>query len=256
MSDIRQIVGDCREAMHDMPSCSFDCIVTDPPYGVTNLSWDQAQTEWVAECRRVLKPSGSMWVFGSLRSLAVLLPALKGWRMAQDVVWEKHNGSSFHADRFRRVHEHAVQLYLDDAPWSGVYRAPQYVLDATARVVRKKARPAHWHGATGAATYVSEDGGPRLMRSVIAVRSEHGRAVHPTQKPIGIIEPLVLSSCPPAGHVLDPFSGSGTVGLVADRHGMAATLVELSAGYAAVASSRLLQDRISRLPPEMRRLID
>ena len=38
------------------------------------------------------------------------------WRYAQDIVWEKHNGSGFHADRFKRVHEHAVQFYRADAP--------------------------------------------------------------------------------------------------------------------------------------------
>ena len=43
--------------------------------------------------------------------------AENGWKYAQDIVWEKHNGSGFHADRFKRVHEHAVQFYRADSPW-------------------------------------------------------------------------------------------------------------------------------------------
>lgn len=252
MMDYR--IGDCREVLRALPDDTFDCIVTDPPYGETNLGWDKRCAGWAVEARRVLKPTGSMWVFGSLRSLMAAGSELTGWHMAQDVVWEKHNGSSFHNVRFRRVHEHAVQFYRDDAPWGGVYRQPQFTMDATPRVVRRKGRPAHWHGARGDSVYVSEDGGPRLMRSVIYVRSEHGRALHPTQKPEGIIEPLLLYSCPPGGAVLDPFGGSGTVGVVAARHDMQATLIDLNPDYKAMAERRLVDDWLKGQPPAVRRL--
>lgn len=236
------IPGDCRAILPTLQPDSFDCIVTDPPYGETNIGWDKRLVGWAADLRRVLKPTGSMWVFGSQRMFMETAGEFAGWKMAQDVIWEKHNGSSFANDRFRRVHEIAVQFYRDDAPWSGVYREPQFTNDATARTVRKKARPAHWHGATGATVYASEDGGPRLMRSVIYARSEHGRAVHPTQKPIEIIEPLLLYSCPPAGTVLDPFAGSGTVGVVAARHNRNAILIELNPEYRTLAADRLRDD--------------
>ena len=48
------------------------------------------------------------------------------------------------------------------------------------------------------------------MRSVIPVRSMHGRAIHPTEKPVGILDPLIAYACPPGGLVVDPFAGSGT----------------------------------------------
>lgn len=241
--------------LKDCPEGAFDCIITDPPYGDTNLGWDRQCAGWAAECRRVLRPSGSMWVFGSMRSFMSSAAEFIGWKLAQDVIWEKHNGSSFANDRFRRVHEIAVQFYRDDAAWGGVYRSPQFTNDATARTVRKKARPAHWHGATGATVYTSEDGGPRLMRSVIYARSEHGRAVHPTQKPIEIIEPLLLYSCPPGGTVLDLFAGSGTTAIAAERHGRHSVMVDLSQDYAALAEKRLLDDRIKRVPAAFRGLL-
>jgi hypothetical protein len=96
----------------------------------------------------------------------------------------------------------AGQFYRSDASWAEVYKNPQFVSDAVKRPVRHKWRPAHWTGDRGGSVYTSEDGGPRLMRSVIYARSEHGRAGHPTQKLLTVIEPLLLYSCSPGGHVL------------------------------------------------------
>jgi len=233
--------GDMREIVASLPDESFDCILTDPPYGETSLKWDRWVDGWPGMVRRLLKPTGSMWCFGSFRMFWDHRPEFDGWRLAQDTIWEKHNGSGFHADRFKRVHEIAIHLYRDDAPWDGVYKNPQYTNDATARAVRRKRRPTHM-GHIEAGHYVSEDGGPRLMRSVIYARSEHGRAEHPTQKPIAIVEPLLLYACPPGGRVLDMFAGSGTTGVVANRHGIDATLIEARAEFVSVSERRVVDD--------------
>lgn len=238
---VQIITGDCRDVLAGFPDASFDCILTDPPYGETSLTWDKWVPGWPAMVQRLLKPTGSMWCFGSSRMFHEHAAEFAGWKFAQDVVWEKHNGSGFHADRFKRVHESAWQFYLKDAPWERIYKAPQYTSDATARTVRRKKRPTHM-GNIEAGAYTSEDGGPRLTRSVIYARSEHGRAVHPTQKPIAIVEPLLLFSCPVGGHVLDLFAGSGTTGVVAERHGMNATLIEGNALFGQVIRERLADD--------------
>jgi site-specific DNA-methyltransferase (adenine-specific) len=205
---VRIITGDCREVMPG--EGPFDMIFADPPYGDTSLEWDKRVFGWQQVALERLRPTGSMWVFGSLRFLLHLgTPA--GFRYAQDIVWEKHNGSSFHADRFKRVHEHAVQFYRADAPWAEVWNDVQTTPDATARTVRRKQRPAHTGRIEGNSSYVSEDGGPRIMRSVIPMRSMHGRAIHPTEKPVPLLEILVRSSCPPDGLVGDFFAGSGSM---------------------------------------------
>lgn len=233
------ILGDCRKALREWDACSFDCIIADPPYQQTSLKWDRWPDGWPAEMRRLLKPTGSMWVFGSLRMFMDRRDEFTGWRMAQDIVWEKHNGSSFHTDRFRRVHEQAVQFYRDDAPWGGVYKGNVTTPDATARTVRRKTRPTQHMGHIKDSAYATEDGGPRIMRSVIAVRSEHGRAVHPTQKPLGIVEPLILNACPDGGLVLDPFLGSGTTAIAAQRLGRSCIGIEAEPAYAALARTRI-----------------
>ena len=204
------LTGDCQELMHG----PFDLVIADPPYGDTSLSWDRKVAGWEAVALRSLKPTGSMWVFGSMRYfLSEGVPA--GFKLAQDIVWEKHNGSGFHADRFKRVHEHIVQFYRADSPWSGVWNEVQKTQDAERKLVkRRKTRPTQM-GAIDAAPFNSLDGGPRLMRSVIEIASCHGYAIHPTQKPLELLDILIRTSCPPNGIVGDFFAGSGSAGVAA-----------------------------------------
>lgn len=237
------VPGDFALAIAEMDDESVDCILTDPPYQETSLQWDRWPPGWPALVRRVLKRSGSMWVFGSQRMFLTRAVEFSGWKMAQDIVWQKHNGSGFHADRFKRVHECAVQFYRDDAPWAEVYKQPQYTSDATARTVRRKRRPPHM-GHIEAGSYASVDGGPRLMRSVIYARSEHGHARHPTQKPVAIVEPLLRYSCPRGGLVFDPFGGSGTTAVVALQQGMSAIICEAKSEFLSVIADRVAENDI------------
>lgn len=226
--------ADCRTVLAFMieRGVKVDVVIADPPYGVTTLPWDQPVEGWLSLIPRILRPHGSLWLFGSMRSLLADAPKFLGsWVLAQDLVWEKHNGSNAARDRFRRVHEHALHLYPKGVSWSSIYKSPVTTPDATAKQVRRKQRPSQW-GALNEGHFVSEDGGPRLMRSVIQVRSCHGYAVHPTQKPVGILAPLVEFSCPPGGTVLDPFAGSGSTLITALTAGRRAIGIELHRPYA------------------------
>jgi len=231
-------VGDCRAVLPTLPAGFADCCIADPPYGDTSLDWDSVCDGWIPHVARALKPAASIWVFGSMRFLAPLFAEMEaeGFRYSQDVVWKKQNGTGFHTDRFRRVHEHAVMFYR--GAWGDVHHETQYTNDARAKVVRRKTRPAHT-GHIDASHYVSEDGGPRMATSVIEVRNEHGRAVHPTQKPIELLLPLIRYSCPPGGVVLDPFAGSGSTEAAAHIEGRSAVLIELDPGRAETARTRL-----------------
>ncbi len=187
--------GDCRDIL---PRLDDAVVVTDPPYGQTSLPWDR----WVWGWLEILR-ARSLWCFGTLRMFmdhAAEFPAA-GWKLSQDLIWEKHNGSGFAADRFKRVHEQPAHFYRGS--WVDIFKAPVTTLDATARTVRRKQRPPHM-GHIGCGSYESVDGGPRLMRSVIRVSSTHGFAEHPTQKPLDILWPLIEYSVPMAGTVVDP----------------------------------------------------
>ena len=231
------LVGDCRTVMPT--HAPFDMIFADPPYGDTSLGWDRRVEGWLAIARQSLTPSGSLWLFGSLRSFLAIAAELRsaGFRYAQEIVWEKQNGSAFHADRFKRVHELIVQFYRSDARWDGIYNDVQTTSDAVARSVRRKMRPPHT-GQIERGYYVSEDGGPRLMRSVIFARNCHGRAIHPTEKPLGLVEILIRTSCPPGGLIGDWFAGSGVAGEAARATGRRYLGCEIDAALPARAHAR------------------
>lgn len=227
-------LGDCRDLLPQLALASVDVVIADPAYGETELDWDVPVSNWLA----LVEPVGYVWCFGSLRMFMAQAAAFGRWRLSQDLVWEKHNGSSSAADRFRRVHEQVALFYR--GRWSDHYHQTPTTPDATARTVRRKERPPHW-GRIGEGRYVSEDGGPRLERSVLYVRSEHGRAVHPTQKPLGLLLPLIEYACPPGGLVLDPFAGAGSTLLAARLLGRRAIGIELQEHSCADTVRRLAQ---------------
>lgn len=222
--------GDCLEILPTLPR--VDVVITDPPYGDTSLEWDTLQDQWAQ-----LIPADTFWCWGSFRYfLAARFP---DWKLAQEVVWEKHNGSGFRADRFRRVHEICAQFYKGD--WSAVYHETPRVPcdpDVPKQTVKRKDTPKHMHGRR--ASYEWENGHPRLMRSVIYARSMHRRALHPTQKPVEVLLPLVEASCPPGGTVLDPFMGSGSTGEACKMLGRNFIGIEKDPKYFAIACERLL----------------
>lgn len=213
-----------------------DLVVADPPYGETTLAWDRWPDGWPAV---LAQHARSMWSFGSMRMFLDRRDEFDAWKLSQDIVWEKHNGSGLHADRFKRVHEHAVHWYR--GPWSEIHHETPTTADATARAVRRKAKPVHHQGARGPAHYVSEDGGPRLARSVLYARSMHGTAINETEKPVAVLIPLIEYGAPVRGLVLDPFAGSCSTGLAAKLAGRHAVLIEQREQQCEAGAKRLSQ---------------
>ncbi|NJQ04251.1 DNA-methyltransferase [Streptomyces lonarensis] len=230
-------LGDCREVLPAL-GLTADLVLTDPPYGDTALAWDRWPVGWVAAVTPLAR---SMWCFGSMRMWLTRAGELEaaGWQMSHDVVWEKHNGSGFAADRFRRVHEHALHWYR--GPWREVHReVPRLPAQYSAKgrtVSQRQSRTPH-AGEIGAATYI--DDGLRLARSVLPARSMHRAAIHPTEKPVtGLLEHLIAYGCPVGGTVLDVFAGSGSTLDAARQSGRRAIGIEADERYAEAAARRL-----------------
>lgn len=230
--------GDAMELLAGLPGLRADAIVTDPPYGETSLQWDRWPAGWPLLASRF---APQLWCFGSMRMFFSMAPEFAEWKFSQDLVWHKHNGSSAAADRFRRVHEHALHFYTGE--WASLYKDPQMTNDAVERAVRRKFKPTHW-SQTEASAYESHDGGPRLQRSVIDARSCHGYATNETQKPEDIVAPLIGYSVPAGGHVLDLFAGSGTTLIVAKKSGRRATGIELRESQCLDIVNRLSQSEL------------
>ena len=156
---------------------------------------------------------------------------VEGWTNAMELVLA-NSGSMW-------VHELVVQFYRGE--WARIFKNPIKEKAVEGKRVIRARRPPHF-GHIEQSAYRRERGGEVLMQSVIDVPNCHGYAEHPTQKPTGIIDPLLRYSCPPSGRVVVPFSGAGSELLQAKRLGLRAIGIEIEEKYCEIAAKRLSQE--------------
>lgn len=197
-----------------------------------------------------------------------------GWFLRKDIIWAKSNPMPESvADRPTSAHEYIFLLtksaryfydadaIAEDAIYSGLtgqdesgYKdakkfngkhAARSARDNFKREGSKREQPipgqsvgTHRHDRTES----SYDIGKRNKRSVWTVATKPFADAHFATFPPALIEPCILAGCPVGGIVLDPFGGAGTTGLVADRHGRNAILIELNEAYATMARNRIKDD--------------
>jgi site-specific DNA-methyltransferase (adenine-specific) len=227
------LLGDMREILPAL-GLQADCIVTDPPYQETSLAWDRWPKGWTFAAAEA---ASSMWCFGSMRMFLQQGYEFGDaeWKLSQDVVWQKNAGTGFSADRFKRVHEHALHWYRGD--WATTHHdVPREAFKGPDKGSVIRSAISHT-GTVGRKAWV--DDGTRLMPSVLYAKNMKGRALHPTEKPLGILDPLIRYACPPGGLVLDPFAGSGSTLDAARQCGRRAIGIEANERYAEAAARRL-----------------
>jgi DNA modification methylase len=228
-------VGDCREVLPAL-GVTADLVLADPPYGETSLAWDRWPDGWPDIAAAV---ASSLWCFGSLRMFLDRRDEFAAWKLSQDVIWEKTEGAGAATDRFRRIHEHVVLWY--QGTWREIHHeTPRTThLGPDGPYLNRPAAGKGWQGERGAATWAED--GTRITRSVFHVRGMWKRGIHPTEKPVGILDPLIRYACPPGGLVLDPFAGSGSTLDAARASGRRAIGIEANEEYAEKAARRLSQ---------------
>jgi site-specific DNA-methyltransferase (adenine-specific) len=228
-------LGDCREVLPAL-GITADLIMADPPYGETSLAWDRWPEGWL---HVAAEASRSMWCFGSLRMFLEHGGEFKGarWKLSQDVIWEKANGTGFADDRFKRVHETAAHWYRGE--WRRVHHdTPRTIYTGPDNHIRRRTDRGPHLGAIAAQVY--EDDGTRLIRSVLFAKSVRG-GLHRTEKPVPILSPLIEYGCPAGGLLVDMFTGSGAVLDAARASGRRAIGFELHEPHAEQAARRLSQ---------------
>lgn len=231
-------LGDCREVWPAL-AVEPDLVIADPPYGETSLTWDRWPDGWVSLAADY---AASMWCFGSMRMFLNHYAEFDPYfNLSQDVVWEKQNGTGFASDRFRRVHEFALHFYRGG--WNLIHHETPRVevgIREPGRTIKQgRDHAGHW-GKISEGSWV--DDGTRLARSVIKAPNMWRRgAIHPTEKSLEILEPLIEYACPPGGLVLDPFAGSGSTAAYARSTGRRSILIESNEKYCDAIAVRLSQ---------------
>lgn len=176
-----------------------------------------------------------------------------GWYLRQDIIWAKPNPMPESvADRCTKAHEYLFLLsksrhYHYDAKAI----AEPFTQDREGKVFGTRGEQG-WNGAVGKVSQPQRDnsGGfsrpdeqeGRNKRSVWTVTTQSFSEAHFATFPPALIEPCIKAGCPVGGLVLDPFGGAGTTGMVSDRLGRDAILIELNPEYAAMADRRIRGD--------------
>src|ERR1700758_1013776 len=240
------LVGDCVAEMAKMPAASVDLVFADPPYNLqlqgdlkrpddsrvdaVDDDWDKFASfsayddftrAWLIACRRVMKPSATLWVIGSYHNIfrvGAILQDLGFW-ILNDIVWRKANPMpNFKGTRFTNAHETLIWAATGEkAKYTFNYRAMKTLND-------ELQMRSDW--------VLPICGGPERIR-------KGGTKAHPTQKPEALLYRVMLATTNKGDVVLDPFFGTGTTGAIARRLGREWIGCEREDFYREVALERI-----------------
>ena len=242
------IEGDCLEVMEAFPGESFDVVFADPPYNLqlaqelwrpnqtlvdaVDDDWDRFSSfaeyddftrRWLSECRRVLKPTGTLWVIGTYHNIyrvGTILQDLGFW-ILNDVTWLKLNPMpNFRGVRFTNAHETLL--------WAQKEHGAKYTFNYQAMK------------ALNDGLQMRSDWQLPICAGKERIKV-NGQKAHPTQKPEALLYRVLLSSTQAGDLVLDPFFGTGTTGAVARRLQRHFIGIEKNPFYAQIARERITQ---------------
>jgi modification methylase len=238
---------DCIQAMSQLPDKSIDCIFADPPYNLqlggdlfrpdgsqvdavdddwdkfdSYATYDRFTQAWLAQARRILKDTGTIWVIGSYHNIFRVGATLQdeGFWILNDIVWRKANPMpNFKGTRFTNAHETLI--------WAAKSEGARYTFNyqAMKALNDELQMRSDW-------TFPICSGAERL-------KDDEGTKAHPTQKPEALLYRVLLATTKKGDVVLDPFFGTGTTGAVAKRLGRHWIGIEREPKYVRVARERI-----------------
>jgi site-specific DNA-methyltransferase (adenine-specific) len=250
------ICGDALHHLQKLPDQSIDLIIADPPYNLSKgnhihfnnnglkgfggewnkvmENWDNLPlvdyfkftTKWLKEVKRILKPTGSIWVFGTYHNTGIinLIFQTLGIEIINEVVWYKRNAfPNLAGRRFTASHEtllwgHAGEKrkYYFDYKQSKEFHDPSDLLKSKGKQMRT----------------VWDIPNNKESREI-----EFGK--HPTQKPLSVCKRIISLCSKPDDVVLSPFAGAGSECLAAKELGRKYIGIELDEKYVDIANRRL-----------------
>ena len=241
---IRLYHGDCLEILAQIPESSVDLVFADPPYFLSNGGitchagkmvsvhkgdWDKSRgadenhafnRDWLAAAQRVLKPNGSIWVSGTahvIHSVGFAMQQL-GFKLLNDISWVKPNPPPNLSCRY---FTHATETII----WAAKNKKSRHTFNY-------KLMKVYNHN--------------KQMKSVWEIRPpeswEKKFGKHPTQKPVALLERILLASTNEGDLVLDPFAGGATTLIAALRLHRHALGCDLSLDYLQLSMRRLCSE--------------
>lgn len=253
--DVNRIIhGDCIEILKSFPKNTFDLIFVDPPYYLqlpkgkrlkrpdgseiipVDDQWDKFKNyeefdkftlDWLTECQRVLNPTGTIWVIGMYHNIFRVGKTMQdlGFWFLNDVIWVKIGAlPNLNGRRFTNNHETLIWAVKSKSckSYTFNYELLKEINDG------KQMKDTDW-------VFSICTGRERL-------RDKNGIKLHTAQKPISLIERVILTASKKDDLILDPFLGSGTTAVAAQALGRRWIGIEKEKKYIEIASKRIVKE--------------
>jgi len=235
--------GDCLEVMKSIPDGSVDAIITDPPYGTTACKWDSVidfELMW-EQLNRIIKPNGAIVLFGSqpfTSSLVMSNPKM----FKYDWIWDKKRCTGFlNAKKQPLRNNETISVFYKKQP---TYNPQPYKKNTISNMGKSKEHQTDNYGKYNKVDNdnSNEFGYPRTILTQIPVinnLSKDKSGLHPTQKPILLMEYLIKTYTNENETVLDFTMGSGSTGVAAKNLNRNFIGIEQDEKYFEIAVKRI-----------------
>lgn len=251
---MRLFQGDCIEIMKTLPDNSIDMVLTDPPYGTTACKWDNLidfAAMW-RELMRVARKNAAILLFGSEPfSSHLRLSSIKEFKY--DWIWYKNTqtGMSFAKYQPMRAYE-CISVFYRERPAFNKQPTESRIANIETREGKLRSRKggfesAHLPGIKTHNKTFSKSVNPRNVLEFNVVNNANGMKVHPTQKPVALLEYLIKTYTNEKQTVLDFTMGSGSTGVACINTDRDFVGIELDKNYFEIAGSRINRARLNRV---------
>ena len=234
----RVICGDCLDFMRGIPDNSVDLVLTDPPYGLTDIDWDKPVISevWWQEIWRIVKEKTLVILFSQN-------PVAAEWIISQrkyfryDIVWEKNLAAGFLDAKKRPLRSHELIILFSKKFKGSIYHPQMSKGKSYNRPLQTKVSEQYKKHTKHKSINLK---GERYPKTVLKYsNSNHNDIYNPTQKPLDLMKYLVLTYSNPGDLILDPFAGSGTTLVAAKDLDRRFIGIEINQGYVDICNKRL-----------------
>ena len=242
MAQIKLLQGDCLEVMKSIPDGSVDAIITDPPYGTTACKWDSVipfEPMW-EQLKRIIKPNGAIVLFGSQPfTSALVMSNPKMFRY--EWIWDKHMATGFLDAKKRplKVHENILVFYKKLPKYNPIFtQGSPYTRPKPTKLFKGYRQDLLKVETTNAS-------GKRYPKTIIDISNAKQKGkIHPTQKPVALMEYLIKTYTNEGETVLDFTMGSGSTGVACKNTGRNFIGIELDEKYFEIAKKRIKREEV------------
>ena len=246
---IKLYKGDCLEVMKTIDDNSIDAIITDPPYGTTQCKWDSVipfDAMWL-ELNRIIKPNGAIVLFGSEPfSSALRMSNIKNYKY--DWVWIKNTGTGIGYSKYMPMkwHENISVFYKKPPTYNKQetktkskhslehFKKGYTTKNSTETTITNKGL-----GGGGGGKKWKEKINPRSYLEFKTIHNRDKNKVHPTQKPVALMEYLIKTYTNEGETVLDFTMGSGSTGVACKNTNRKFIGIEQDENYFKIATERI-----------------